>query len=378
MSATLAAAEIVFNEQTVEEEAGHAAAAMLQGLDVLEVRSPFLPLPAFIEASVHPRSTPAAMVERRRDRDGLRKFAISIIAPHIGEAYWPPSWPLTMVPGHGDEQDFIEIVRTLGLDQREYHRLTQDAYKLASSREYERLTATISHALEQHRTLDEDALRRIKQVAIEEAVVQHTVKAATVQATDRGEFSAIAAAWTVDRDGDAIIPGAFARTIQRWQASRKRVPVHWNHRGEAANVIGSIDPASMRETDEGLYVEGKLDIDTSNVAREAWRSMRNNAMSLSFGYLTSKSRKRGDGITELLELDLFEISIVPGPSNPDTRILEMKALGDEHDPLIERLNAGYAAADRVHAKSVAADELRRKSEAIAREFGPITVKSFDC
>ena len=111
---TLAATEIVYNERTVEEEAGHAAAALLQGLDVAEV-------PRHVPATVrlsrtcgHARSRRRTMVERRRDHDGLRKFAISIIAPHIDEAYWPPSWPLTMVPGHGDEQDFIEIVRTLG------------------------------------------------------------------------------------------------------------------------------------------------------------------------------------------------------------------------------------------------------------------------
>jgi hypothetical protein len=50
----------------------------------------------------------------------------------------------------------------------------------------------------------------------------------------------------------------------------------------------------------------------------------NNAVSLSFGYVTLKTRKRG-GINDLLELDLFEISIAPHPANPDTRVLSMKA-----------------------------------------------------
>ena len=318
------------------------------------------------------------MVERRDDYDGARKFAISILAPHLYEPHWPPSWPLTMVPDHGDEAKLVELVKALDLDRDEYHRLTQDAYKLACSREYELLATAIGHALEQHRSLDEDALRRIKQVAIEEAVVQHTVKGATVQATDRGEFSAIAAAWTVDRDGDQIIRGAFRDTIERWRRSGKQLPLHWNHESSAASIIGSIDPQNMSETSQGLHVEGRLDLEDSATAREAWRAMKGGSMSLSFGYLTNRQRKRSDGINELLELDLFEISIVPAPAQPDTRILGMKALGDEHDSsLVDALNGAYVKADEAHRKSAAAAELRRKCEATAREHAPVQVSVFD-
>jgi hypothetical protein len=37
------------------------------------------------------------------------------------------------------------------------------------------------------------------------------------------------------------------------------------------------------------------------------------------------------GVRELLELDLFEISLTPSPANADTRVLEMKALADGRD-----------------------------------------------
>jgi HK97 family phage prohead protease len=142
---------------------------------------------------------------------------------------------------------------------------------------------------------------------------------------DLGEFKAFAATYDVDREKDRIRFGAFENTIARWQASGRRIPVHWAHRGEAKNVIGSIDPATMREVAGlGLYVEGKLDLDESKVAREAWRSMKDNRVGLSFGYMTVKSRRR-DEFNDLLELDLYEISIAPGPINPQTRILEMKS-----------------------------------------------------
>jgi HK97 family phage prohead protease len=114
------------------------------------------------------------------------------------------------------------------------------------------------------------------------------------------------------------------------------MPLHWEHRGEAKNVIGLANPASMREVAGlGLYVEGKLDLDHSEVAREAWRSMKDNRVGLSFAYLTVKSQRR-DGIKDLLELDLFEISIAPHPANPHTRILEMKSMAVEQRSLRRR------------------------------------------
>ena len=135
-----------------------------------------------------------------------------------------------------------------------------------------------------------------------------------------------AATYDVDRVQDRIRFGAFANTIARWQQSGKRVPLHWDHRGEASNVIGSVDPATIQEkAGLGLYVEGKLDLDHSQVVREAWRSMRDDRVSLSFGYLTVNSHQR-EKFTDLLELDLFEISIVPSPANPHTRILELKSI----------------------------------------------------
>jgi HK97 family phage prohead protease len=160
--------------------------------------------------------------------------------------------------------------------------------------------------------------------------MQHTVKAATVTATsDLGEFTAIAAAYTLDRDGDEIIFGAFGNSIKKWRQSGKRIPLHWNHSGEASDIIGSVDPAKLREVKgTGLEASGRLDLEESETAREAWRSMKDGRMSLSFGYLVVLQSKRKDGVNELHELDLFEISIVPVPANPDTRVLSMKSAED--------------------------------------------------
>ena len=97
------------------------------------------------------------------------------------------------------------------------------------------------------------------------------------------------------------------------------------------DIIGSIDPASMREIDDGLYVRGKLDIARSDNARDVWELVKNSVVSLSFGYLATDKATRDDGVQELRELDLFEISLVAAPANADTRILSYKSADTDTD-----------------------------------------------
>jgi uncharacterized protein len=174
---------------------------------------------------------------------------------------------------------------------------------------------------------------------------------ATTRVADRGEFEALAATYAVDRGRDQIVPGAFDATIRRWKDSGRRIPLHWNHGVAAADIIGTVDPASMREVSGGLYVEGRLDLESSDTAREAWRSMKNDAVALSFGYVALQEQRRADGIKELLELDLFEISVTPSPMNPDTRFLSLKSTSRPVDD----------------------DTLRRKWQAFVRLMGSETL-----
>ena len=109
--------------------------------------------------------------------------------------------------------------------------------------------------------------------------MQHLAVKAASTATDRGEFSAIAAAYSVDRQRERIEPGAFRRTIAAWRERGREIPLHWNHSAAAKDIIGTVDPASMHEEPNvGLHVRGRLDIEDSEVAREAWRSMKANSV----------------------------------------------------------------------------------------------------
>src|SRR5215207_5658159 len=107
----LRAAEIVALEKLIEHEAGHAAAALAQGLHVESVFAN--PVDLTEEPEDRDEAAGSAMVERPTDPDGMRKFAISVICGRLeeGKAAWPPSWPLTLVPDAGDEEQLCELVK---------------------------------------------------------------------------------------------------------------------------------------------------------------------------------------------------------------------------------------------------------------------------
>jgi len=158
--------------------------------------------------------------------------------------------------------------------------------------------------------------------------MEHLAVKAVTAITDLGEFEALAATYDIDRVKDKIIFGAFEKTIAEWQASGKLIPVDWAHSNAAQDLIGSVKPATMREIPgQGLYVEGQLDLQGSEVAREAWRAMKAKIVALSFGYLVPEggAKKRRDGTNELREIDLFAITVATRPINPKTRFLSLKA-----------------------------------------------------
>jgi HK97 family phage prohead protease len=213
-------------------------------------------------------------------------------------------------------------------------------------------------------------------------------KAATV-ATELGQFTAIAAVFgNVDRHGDRIVKGAFANTIDAWHRTGRKVPLHWNHSADPDDIVGSIDPGSMIETGQGLVVEGQLDLDNSDRARQAWRAMKTGSMGLSFGYSVGLKRAAADGATELLELDLFEISLAPAPANASTRVLLMKsAEEDEEDDVRAQarrefyllLTADPEPEEQPEPTPPDADTLRKEFDAVGFKSRPdVQIATFEC
>jgi HK97 family phage prohead protease len=368
-----AAVEIHEHQRLCSHESAHAAAAMLLGLTVHGVDAPFWRL----EDLEHGDDDDAAGVARiacRRDHDDdLRKYAIAVIAGRLedGATAWPPKWPLTLAPDHGDEADLIDAVTDLGLDAKGYSDLIQDAFALAASRPYERLHVAISHWLETHGHADAGQLARIKHIT-EGAEVEHLTLKAVTTTTDQGTFQAVISTEAVDREKDIVSATGMVNALRKWN---RPIPLAWNHSTSAEDIFGHIDPQTVQAVNGEVIADGQVHLD-SNVGREAWRSFKARSIGFSFGYLILEASKRAGGGRHILELDVFEVTATPTPMNNNTRVLGTKAL--DTDDLDRVRNETRDHMLYLMSANTGTDTLRQKAQRIAREHAPITVATFDC
>ncbi|EEY97780.1 phage prohead protease, HK97 family [Acinetobacter johnsonii SH046] len=142
-----------------------------------------------------------------------------------------------------------------------------------------------------------------------------------------GFFSGYGAVFgNVDWYNDVILHGAFQKSLQRWEEKGKMPPVLWNHNdGEPIGVYTNI-----YEDEKGLFVEGRLLIDDVPRAKSTHALLKAGAIDgLSIGYKTKKANQQTNGIRELIELDLGEISIVTMPANEESLITSVKSKLEE-------------------------------------------------
>ena len=127
-----------------------------------------------------------------------------------------------------------------------------------------------------------------------------------------------------DLNRDVVLPGAFTRSIMRRGAAGIRML--FQH--DPAVPIGVW--TEVREDLRGLFVRGRL---MSEVAkgREVLALMRAGAIDgLSIGFRTVRGRTDAkSGVRHLMEIDLWEVSVVTFPMLPAARVAAVKAAGDE-------------------------------------------------
>ncbi len=128
----------------------------------------------------------------------------------------------------------------------------------------------------------------------------------------------------VDFQGEVMKRGAFKRTIQAFKASKKGLPLMDNHRifGGTDAVIGSI--IELKETQQGLFFKAFFSsVDAAQAVRTKIREGILNSLSIGFSIIKKNLRK--DGILELLEVKLREISIVVFPANELALVSDVKS-----------------------------------------------------
>ena len=136
---------------------------------------------------------------------------------------------------------------------------------------------------------------------------------------DDGFFSGYGSVnYNKDSYGDIVMPGAFAKSLNDWNAKNKWPPVLFNHNRD--EIIGCY--TKMYEDEHGLYVEGRLLTDSISKAREVHALLKAQVIDgLSIGYRTVKEEyDRENNVVKLLEVKLYEVSIVTFPANDEARI----------------------------------------------------------
>jgi len=140
----------------------------------------------------------------------------------------------------------------------------------------------------------------------------------TKAVTADGQIEGLAAGYgNVDAGGDVIVPGALARSLK----GRKSVPMLMYHDQTRPAGVWT----DFAESREGLIVKGQLSL-SSQIGQEAHGLVRDGAIGgLSIGYRTIREAVVGK-TRQLLELALYEVSLVTIPMNERAVITSVKAL----------------------------------------------------
>ncbi len=194
-----------------------------------------------------------------------------------------------------------------------------------------------------------------------------------------GTFSGYGSVFgNVDSYGDVIANGAFASTLKDWESRGKYPPMLLQHGGWGVNNTDLMpvgEWTKMAEDEHGLYVEGRLFALDTELGRYIHEGLTSGVLDgLSIGYQPIKvkfAESEEEPDRTLLEVKLWELSIVTWPANSEARILEAKRFQSrdiEHAlrPIVGRQRAKHFASvltslsrDDVSAKPTAAISAQR-------------------
>lgn len=146
------------------------------------------------------------------------------------------------------------------------------------------------------------------------------VKADAIDGTIEGYGSIFG---NVDSYGEMVMPGAFTASLVAARQKGRKVKMLWQH--DPDRPIGVWD--DLAEDSKGLYVKGRILIDSSAQAKEAHALIREGALDgLSIGYrlLESEQHQGKPGVLQLTKIDLKEVSTVTFAANERARVENVK------------------------------------------------------
>lgn len=138
------------------------------------------------------------------------------------------------------------------------------------------------------------------------------------KATDEGIVEGFASTYgNTDRHNERVMPNAFTKTLEE---NGNRVPLLWQHKQDEP-----VGLASVYDQPLGLSIRALLDMD-SDIGRRAFSSVKKGIVgAFSIGFDVIKARRAKDGIREITEIRLWEVSLVTFPANPAAVVTGVKA-----------------------------------------------------
>lgn len=134
----------------------------------------------------------------------------------------------------------------------------------------------------------------------------------------------------VDYGNDRVMPGAFAQTLQEWDAKGDPIPVIWSHEwDDPTSHIGVVTSAA--ETTDGLLTTFQLDVEANPKAAYVARLLKQRRVTqFSFGYSVREYQyvtdPDGKQVRELTNVDVFEVGPTLLGMNPATQLIQAASL----------------------------------------------------
>lgn len=126
----------------------------------------------------------------------------------------------------------------------------------------------------------------------------------------------------VDRGGDVVMKGAFTKTLDQYRKNNRPVKMCYQH--NSLDIIGGFAPHEMLDDDKGLFVAGKINLFVQR-GKEAYALAKQGVLTdMSIGYSVDDYDIQGK-TRRLKDLQLWEISMVGEPMNPQAQILDVKS-----------------------------------------------------
>lgn len=131
-----------------------------------------------------------------------------------------------------------------------------------------------------------------------------------------------------DSYGDVIAKGAFEKSLARIKSEGRYLPLLYGHRMDDPMMnIGRVVEAG--EDEIGLLIEAEFDMENPNAVKARRDVLAKTLCKLSFAYdvIDWGFVEFEDGIkaTELRELEIYEVSLVPVPANHHAEVIDAKA-----------------------------------------------------